>query len=260
MSAKSHPVHHQTFSEPYPFEIFTPENKKAPLIFQTPILGRFIFFEDLFWERRWARFLAEQGFVSVLIHRPIFTFDSGRGLEQIQDYLATSVTRNQAVLERVFQENHGDSSRAGSYGISFGSIVNCLWAAQEKRLLVNAFALTGGNLPEIFMASQDPLMASYRRDALAYCGGDVPQLRENLKKLFKRDPLTAANNAPDKTLMILARFDQVVPFRYGMALREKLGNPKTLYLPFGHYLSMFVSPGLKWKVADFFKEKFNLRK
>ena len=73
------------------------------------------------------------------------------------------------------------------------------------------------------------------------------------------DPLTAAGTAPDKTLMILARFDQVVPFRYGMALREKLGNPETFYLPLGHYLSMFVSPSLKWKVARFFKEKFNLR-
>lgn len=255
MSPKSHPLEHKIFSEPFPYDLFLPrEDKDRPVIFQTPILGRLSFFEDLFWERRWARFFAEQGFVSVLIHRPIFAFDSGRGLEQIQEYLMNSLKRNQAVLETVFKQGYGDPLRAGSYGISFGSIVNCLWASQESRLKSNVFALAGGNLPEIFMASKDPLMAGYRKDALACCGGDSEKLRASLKTLFSQDPLSC-KPAPDQTLMILARFDQVVPFRYGKALREKLGNPQTIHLLLDHYLSMFISPGLKWKIVNFFKEK-----
>jgi hypothetical protein len=256
MSRKSHPLRHEFHSKPYPFEVFFPQQGAGqPVIFQTPILGQFSLFEDLFWEKRWARFFAEQGFVSVLIHRPIFAFDSGRGLEQIQEYLLNSLSRNQAVLEHCLKAGFGDPSRAASYGISFGSIVNCLWAAQEKRLGVNAYVLAGGNLPEIFMSSRDTLMMSYRRDALACCNNDPQQLKSSLQRLFIKDPLNEVRPSPDKTLLVLARFDRVVPFRYGMALREKMGNPETVYLPFGHYLSMFASPGLKWKVIRFFKEK-----
>lgn len=259
MFRKSHSIDHKVFLEPYRFEIFTPQIEgPKPVIFQTPILGQLAFFEDLFWERRWTRFFAEQGFISVLIDRPIFEFHPDRGLEQIQEYLENSLKRNQAVLERVFHDKLGDPNHAGSYGISMGSIINCLWACQEKKLRVNAFSLPGANLPEIFMESRDSLMVDYRNAALACCGNDSEQLKENLKKLFTKDPLTLCTPAPDTTLLVLARKDCVVPFKNGMMLREKLGNPKTIYLPFGHYLSMFTTINLKWKVVRFFKEKFGL--
>jgi hypothetical protein len=259
MSRKSHPVVRKVFSDPYPFEIFSPSGSgPRPVIFQTPILGRFSLFEDLFFERRWARFFAEQGIDCVLIYRPIFEFDNRYGLDQIHDYLERSLKRNQAVLDHVFQEKLADPRQAGSYGISFGSMVNCIWASQEKRLGVNVFALAGGDFPEIFMESRDPLMASYREAALACSGNNPKLLRRDLQDLFLLDPLRKAPEDPDTTLLVLARFDRVVPYRCGLALREKLGNPRTITLPLGHYLSMFASPGLKWKVVRFFKEKFGI--
>lgn len=256
MSSKSHPVVHKMFSEPFRFEIFYPETPlPLPVVFQTPILGRFAFLEDLFFERRFSRFFAAQGFFSVLIDRPIFDFDPNSGLEQIQRYLENSLQRNQAVLETIRHFKQADTSKMASFGMSFGAIINFLWASEEKRLKANAFALAGGNLPEIFLASQDPLMKSYRKAALDFCKGDANALQSSLQKIFTRDPLQAASKLnSEKNLLILAKYDRVVPYANGLALAEKF-PASVVTLPFGHYLSVLAAPILKWKISAFLKEK-----
>ena len=88
MFSKSHPITVRFYKTPHPFEIYEPKGEGPfPVIFQTPILGRFALLSDLFFERRLARFFAEQGVACVLLHRPIFKFEANSGLEQIQVYL-----------------------------------------------------------------------------------------------------------------------------------------------------------------------------
>ncbi len=258
MLFKSHPITVRTFTQPYPFEIYTPEGPGPfPVIFQTPILGRFALLEDLFFERRFARFFASQGLICVLIDRPIFEFDSGRGLEQIPGHIEESMKRNQAVFECVLTEKTFDTQRMGTFGMSLGAIVNLLWAAREKRLNAHVFCTPGGNLPHIFMASLDPLMMSYRKAALNTCGGSKKKLLKSLLEIFTLDPLTAAAAIPpEQCLMVLGLFDLVVPYKYGKELRKKLGNPAAILLPLGHYFSILAAPIVKWLVVRFFKQKW----
>lgn len=258
MFPKSHPITVHHFAKPYPFDIYRPQGKGPfPVIFQTPILGRFALLPDLFFERRFARFFAGQGVACVLIHRPIFEFDSAEGLHQIQKYIENSLKRNQAILDYALQDPHLDSKHIGTFGMSFGGIINCLWAALEPRLKAHVFAMTGGNLPEVFMRSRDPLMRSYQRSALKAAGSNPKVLKRHLKTLFTLDPFSAAAVIPPKNaLLILGLFDRVVPFAFGNKLRKKMKYPKTIILPLGHYFSILAAPIIKWIVVNFFKQKY----
>ena len=245
------------FDLPFPFELYLPEGKGPfPLICQTPILGRLLFLPDLFFERRFARFFASHGFATALIERPFFEFNPSDGLKQIQTYLDESVERNRKVLDHLVDQKEIDSGRVASFGISFGAVVNTLWAAREPRFKAHVFTLVGGNLPEILVTSRDPLMRSYMRPILDFARRENLNLTEVLRKTLKSDPLDAAGSIPkEKVLMLLARFDHVIYSKYGLALREKLGNPETIFLPLGHYTTLLVEPILRWKVLGFFKRK-----
>lgn len=247
------------FNAPHPFSLYLPEELTTfPLICMTPILGRLLFFDDLLLERRLARFFARSGLAAALIDRPIFQYDPKRGLEQIQQYLEASISRNQSVLDFLMTQKEIRSRAVGSFGISFGAVTNILWAAKDPRLKVNVFALAGGNLPEILVSSRDPLMKSYIQEILRATGLDRNQLKEALEKTLQIDPLqSAASLLREDVFLILALFDRVIRTRCGLALREALGKPKTLFLPLGHYLSLLAIPFVKWQLLDFFKSRLS---
>lgn len=250
-----------SFAKPSPFELYLPQGPAPlPLICMNPILGRLIFLEDLFFERRFAHFFASNGLAAVLIDRPLFQFNPGHGLEQIQDYLETSVSRSKAVLDSLSGRGEIDFERLGTFGISFGAVVNALWAAQDSRLRAHVFALVGGNLPEVFVTSRDPLMRSYVQSVQKGTGIE----KKNLKACFERalgpDPLKSVSSlSREDILMILAIFDRVIHFRYGLVLWRALRKPKTLFVPLGHYTSILAIPFLKGQILDFFKLKFDLK-
>jgi hypothetical protein len=245
------------FDQPFPFELYLPEGTGPfPLICQTPILGRLLLLSDLFFERRFAHFFASRGFAAALIERPFFEFDPSNGLEQIQTYLDDSVERNRSVLDALSNRKEIHPERVGSFGVSFGGVVNTLWAASDDRLKAHFFGLVGGNLPEILMTSRDPLLKSYVREIARGTGFRGEDLKAAFQKVFRSDPLRAAGRIPkERVLMLLAHFDHVIRRRYGLALREKLGNPETIFLPLGHYTALLAEPILKWMVLGFFKKR-----
>lgn len=247
----------KAFSLPHHFDLYVPNDReKHPLICITPLLGRLVMLEDLFLERIFARYFASHGFTTALVHRPIFEFDPSEGLQQIAVYLDTCVRRNHEILDYLMDHTSVNPKRIGSFGMSFGSIVNCLWGANDPRVGTHALALAGGDLPDIFIKSRDPLMRSYFRGALQKVGGDPLRLRKSLIKLFTHEPLEAAGRLHGRNiLMALAVFDRVVPFQNGMRLRQALGKPKTLFLPCGHYSTILGTPILKRIVLKFFREK-----
>ncbi len=252
----------KTFTVPSPCELYLPAGEGPfPLICHTPILGRLLFLPDLFFERRFARFFASHGFATALIERPFFEFNPSDGLEQIQNYLDESVERSQKVLDHLCREREVDPERIGSFGISFGGVVNTLWAASDPRFRAHVFTLVGGNLPEILVTSRDPLVRSYMKpiiEAITKGGGNhsEEELKISLRKAFRVDPLDVAHLIPrEKVLLLLGLFDRVIRPEYGRALREKMGNPETLFLPLGHYTTLLAEPILRWKVLEFFKRR-----
>lgn len=245
------------FHKPSPFELYLPEGQGSfPLICLTPILGRLLFLDDLFMERHFARFFASNGFAAALIERPIFEYNSTRGLEQIQRYLEESILRNEKVLDELLTRKEINPQKIGSFGISFGAVLNSLWAASDFRLKAHVFALAGGNVPEILITSRDPLMRSYLKAIMKSAGKKEEELKEAFEKVIRLDPLKAAPSIPRETVfMMLGVFDRVIRFRYGLALWRALGKPETLFLPLGHYTSLVTIPFTKWRALEFFKKR-----
>lgn len=238
--------------------LYLPEGQGPfPLICQTPVLGRIQFLEDLFFEKKAAAYFARKGMACAILNRPIFEFNPELGLSQLPIYIEASIQRNEKALTELLQNPKIDSARVGTFGMSFGSIINSLWAARDSRVKAHVFALGGADFAEIFLTSRDPLMRSYHDDAVKYSGLSGSALLEKLRALFKQDPLHFTGEiAPESCLLILALFDRVVNFSAGLKFKKALGNPKTLYLPLGHYTSMLAIPFLRSAAADFFNKKF----
>jgi hypothetical protein len=245
----------QFFDGPAPFEFYVPEGPGPfPAVLITPLLGRLVFLEDLFFEKTFARYFAARGVAAAVIRRPIFEFDSRQGLEQLKLYLDEAVLRNRNVFDRVRGIKSVDPERVGSFGMSFGAVANALWAASDPRPFRHVFALAGESLADVFMESRDPLMRSYLSAALRKSGLEPHDLRSELTRLFSPDPKDVCRSIPkEKILLVLALFDRVVPFRRGMAFRETLGRPKTYFLPLGHYSALLAGPFLRSRLARFFR-------
>ena len=59
-----------------------------------------------------------------------------------------------------------------------------------------------------------------------------------------------------KVLLVLARYDTVVPIAKGLELKEKMGNPETILIPAGHYSAVLSIPYIKSQSFDFFEKRF----
>lgn len=248
------------YSLPSPHEIYQPAGEGPfPAVCLTPLLGRFVLLEDLFFERIFARYFAAHGILTILMDRPIFTYDPAYPLEQLHQYLETSLERNRRILEFQKQESPLDLSRLGTFGMSFGAILNSLWAAREPAFSAHIFALPGGDLPAIFTESGDPLMRSHFTAARRHTGLSAQALREKLRTVFKLDPMSCCGNLDSRSiLMVLALFDRVVPFRLGRALQKVMGNPETIYLFSGHYGGVVTIPWLRATAVRFFRHRWGI--
>ena len=251
------PFRHIHDANPLPFDLYLPAGNGAfPLICITPLLGRLVLFEDLCLERCLARFFAKEGLAAAVMARPIFEFNPGRGLGQLQEYLDESVARNRSILNRLAENEAIDAQNIGTLGISFGAVVNTLWASSDPRLKAHILALGGGHLADIFVTSKDPLMRSYLKAALESERCSAGELRTRLERIFTSDPLKSAAGLSGKDiLLVLALFDRVIRFRNGLSLRRTLRNPRTFFLPLGHYTSILGAPLLRWEMLRFFREK-----
>ena len=69
--------------------------------------------------------------------------------------------------------------------------------------------------------------------------------------------MTYANYVdPKKVLLVLGRYDDVVPYEKGVELKEKMGNPETILLPAGHYTAVLSIPYIKSQSFEFFEKRF----
>jgi hypothetical protein len=75
--------------------------------------------------------------------------------------------------------------------------------------------------------------------------------------MITRDPLTYAPYVdPSKVMLVLARFDTVVPTQKGLLLKQKMGNPETIMIPSGHYTAALSIPYIKGQSFEFFEKRF----
>ena len=131
----------------------------------------------------------------------------------------------------------------GSFGISLGAIKNVILIAVEPRLRANVLCLGGCDLASILLESKEGAVERYVRRRLENEGILREELASDIREELVTPPRSVASSiSNDRVLLFLGCLDNKVPYENGLLLRERLGDPETYVVPFGHYTSILAAP------------------
>ena len=228
-------------------------NEPSPLILISPIRG-----SDTFVVDGVARMFAEHGYHAAIVKRFRYGFDPVGPLTQVEDFLRTAIVRQRQALDWLLNQPGVDGSRVGTFGISYGAIVNASLAAIDPRVKINVIDLAGGPLAGVMRSSDEHSLRRDWRQSRRSHELTNRQLYDAFEKVVLTDPVKLAPYVErDNVLMLIARFDHSVPTKYQMNLWEALGKPRADFVPLGHYTSILALPAHRLTTMRFFTDRFD---
>ena len=227
------------------------ETDKPPVVMVLPMSGG-----GYSIERHFASYFANRGYAAVIVHRDKIPKDQQK-IENLNPMIHRMVLDHKRVIDWLETVPDVDAGRVGTFGISMGGIKGAMLAPLEGRICAAIIGLAGGDLPHILTYSTEPGLTKKREEFLKERGLTPEQAEAALRNLITRDPLNYAPYVdPRKVLLVLARYDTVVPIAKGLELKEKMGNPETIMLPAGHYTAVLSIPYIKSQSFEFFEKRF----
>ena len=224
---------------------------KKPLILVSPILGGNMIVD---WV---SAYLASHGMDAAIVHRRKPRYDTSKDMNQVEGYIRKSVIRTRQALDWLIEQPGTDADRVGSFGISYGGIVNTITAAVEPRIKCHIIAMAGGPMGDLIVDSEEKAIKKYVRTAAEQAGYTPETLRAALKKGIKSDTLPmAAYIKTEDVLFVIAYFDRVVGRKYSLNLWRALGRPEVIWTPLGHYSTILTLPYLRYKALKFYRRHF----
>ncbi|MCW5937319.1 MAG: hypothetical protein KIT11_08440 [Fimbriimonadaceae bacterium] len=140
-----------------------------------------------------------------------------------------------------------DADRIGLSGTSLGAIVASLGYAVEPRIKSASFMLGGADLAAILWSSS---VVVRQREEFRRKGFTEERLRQAIRAIEPLEYLR--QDDPRPALVVLARYDSVVPASDGEKLARALGKPQVVELQTGHYGGALVRGKLVRLVRNFF--------
>jgi len=71
---------------------------------------------------------------AVIVKRLRFRYDPAKPIDQVEDTLRASVIRHRQALDWLLAQPTVDTTRVGTFGISYGAIINASLAAVDPRI------------------------------------------------------------------------------------------------------------------------------
>ncbi len=224
---------------------------RHPLILISPILAG----NDLYINE-FARFFAARGLHAVIVYRKKETFSADRGLADVETHLRESVIQLRQVLDWLQTQPEVDPDRIGTFAISLGAMLTVVLAAVDPRIQASVFGLPAGNIPEILMTSRDKAIRKRRMNYMKENNLSEEEFRKQLQEVIVSDPMDFAPAVgPNRILLIAGIFDRVIGFRRSMALWKRMGRPRLILLPTGHYTAALATPWLKLVTYSFLRRQ-----
>jgi len=222
----------------------------SPVILVLPILGGKNKIASSF-----AKYFAEHGYASVVVHRQK-KYKKIQYVEQMDSIMRQIVFDHKQALDWIDTRPELDNQRIGVFGVSMGGIKAALLSGLDERIKSSVIALAAGDLAYVLTYSSESHIKKRRTKLLAVRKITEQQLYLELSQSINTAPIHYAQyiNASN-TLMILASFDQVVPFEQGQLLKSKIGDPETIYLFSGHYSAILYLPYVQYQSRRFFDKK-----
>lgn len=147
-----------------------------------------------------------------------------------------------------------DPDRIALVGISLGAILGATALASEPRVHSAVLILGGADLAHVLW---DSILAIRARARLRREGYTLERLRAELAPIEPLNRLTPEHG--EKTFVIGARFDIVVPTEDTEKLIRALGNPQVLWLNTGHFGGGLVQRPLFRAVRGYLQARFEGR-
>jgi len=225
--------------------------EKSPVVMVLPMSGG-----GYSIERYFASYFASRGYSAIIVHRDKIPKDQ-QMIESLNPMIRRMVLDHKRVIDWIETQSKLDAGRIGIFGISLGGIKSAMLAPLENRIQAAIIGLAGGDIPYILTYSTEPGLVKRREEFLKERNLSTEQAEAALRKMITRDPLVYAPYVdPHKVLLVLARYDTVVPIAKGLELKEKMGNPETIMIPSGHYTAVLSIPYIKSESFDFFEKRF----
>jgi len=228
------------------------DRKKKPVILVLPILGG-----GNQEAKYFASYFAGHGLAAAIVHRGAKEKDAN-SVDELNRTFRRIVLDHRRALDWLETRPELDHDRVGVFGVSAGGIKGALVAALDHRVKAAVLCLAGGDLPYILVHSTENGIRRRRDKVLDEQHITADELYKTLKAGFQYDPLNFAHYIDARrVLLILASFDAVVPAKSGEALRRAIGEPKTVYLPTGHYGAVVFAPWIRGEALGFLKDKLD---
>lgn len=224
-------------------------DEKVPVLLILPILSGNQDIASIF-----ASYFAEYGFATAVVHRQN-KYKSAGYMKQVNQIMRQIVFDHKQAIDWVESRSELDASRIGVFGVSMGGIKSALISALDQRISATIIVLAAGDLPYILSQSNESRIQKERNMHLLEKNMTVQELQLELSEQIECDPINYAQYIDaSKTLMVLARFDNVIPFHKGEELKEKIGNPETIYLLAGHYSAIIYLPYVQYQSRKFLEK------
>ena len=224
---------------------------KSPVVLVLPMAGG-----GYAIERHFANYFANRGYAAVIVQREKLPKEK-QLIENLNPMMLRMVLDHKRVIDWLETQPDIDAGKIGLFGISLGGIKAAILAPIENRIQAAMIGLAGGDVPYLLAHSTEPGLVKKREEFLKQYDLTVEQAEVKLRTMITRDPLVYAPYVdPNKVLLVIARYDTVVPTEKGLLLKEKMGNPETIMLPSGHYTAVLSIPYIKSQAFDFFEKRF----
>lgn len=202
--------------------------------------------------RPFAKHFASNGYGVVIVD----TTQRKTLLEDIVDpepAIRLTIDRHRRVLDWVEARADLDNSRIGVFGASLGGFNALFVTAFDSRVSVLSVALVGGSVADVMVRSDEGRIVRSVTGARERLGMTNAELRDYLAEKIETDTLSVAPYLDaGRVLLVLARFDDAVPYELQRDLREAMGRPKSITVPTGHATAALYLFYLRARVLEFF--------
>lgn len=202
--------------------------------------------------RPFAKHFAGNGYGVVIVD----TTQRKTLLEDIVDpepAIRLTIDRHRRVLDWVEARADLDNSRIGVFGASLGGFNALFVTAFDSRVSVLSVALVGGSVADVMVRSDEGRIVRSVTGARERLGMTNAELRDYLAEKIETDTLSVAPYLDaGRVLLVLARFDDAVPYELQRDLREAMGRPKSITVPTGHATAALYLFYLRARVLEFF--------
>ena len=223
-----------SYAGPIGIDYFQGNTPSESVVFVFPVLGGKNFIEQHF-----ARFFVESGIDAAIVNRSNEFKDPAK-FDNLEEVFRLNVIRDRLAID--FFENEYAKKHFGTFGISRGAINVALTAGIDKRLQYNVLVLGGTDLVNLFRDSNQPRIEKYIQSVRDNKGYSEDEFFAALRHQLRTDPKYTAQYLDSRnTLLVLGIFDRTVPFKYGLKLREQIGNPDTVFLVADHYIGLLYT-------------------